>query len=103
MMELDTSILLMTPYFGIKFNVTSTHHEKIHCISFLYPIIMIPCREAYASMVTSTKAQLNGKKPSAFVVSVGGGGMLSGILRGLDIAGDFFHIRLAIGGLECRI
>jgi threonine dehydratase len=41
----------------------------------------------YASIVTEVEQQLNGAKPSCFVVSIGGGGLLMGILKGLEKAG----------------
>jgi len=46
-----------------------------------------PCREGYSDIVKETKAQLKGVKPSCFVLSVGGGGLLMGTLTGLEAVG----------------
>jgi len=44
-------------------------------------------REGYSNIVKETKIQLNGVKPSCFVLSVGGGGLLMGTLMGLGSVG----------------
>jgi len=44
-------------------------------------------RDGHATMIQEIKDDLNGMKPSCFVVSVGGGGLLLGILKGLEATG----------------
>lgn len=44
------------------------------------------CREGHASLVEELQREL-GEKPGAIVLSVGGGGLLNGVVQGLRCAG----------------
>lgn len=44
-------------------------------------------REGHSTMVEEIKEDLKGRKPSCIVTSVGGGGLASGILQGLEKVG----------------
>ncbi|UYV64049.1 SDS [Cordylochernes scorpioides] len=44
-------------------------------------------REGHSTMIAEIREQLRGERPSCVVTCVGGGGLLYGVLRGLDAAG----------------
>lgn len=49
--------------------------------------ILFSNREGHASLVTEVKQQLQGIKPDLFVLAVGGGGLMNGVLEGLHHVG----------------
>ncbi|CAG7654147.1 unnamed protein product, partial [Allacma fusca] len=51
-------------------------------VGYIHPFDDDVIREAASGIVTSTKEQLEGKKPSCIILSVGGGGLLGGVLIG---------------------
>ena len=44
-------------------------------------------RNGHSSLVTELNSQLQGTKPDALVLSVGGGGLLNGVVQGLQSSG----------------
>ena len=49
--------------------------------------LSLPYREGHASLVTEVKQQLVGTKPDLFVLAVGGGGLMNGVLEGMHHVG----------------
>lgn len=50
-------------------------------------LTVLSCREGHASLVTEVQHQLQGIKPDLFVLAVGGGGLMNGVLEGLHHIG----------------
>ena len=54
---------------------------------YVPPFDHVDIWEGHATMMQEIKKQMDGKKPAAVVCSVGGGGLLCGVVRGLEEAG----------------
>jgi len=61
------------------------------------------CREGHSKIVEEIKEDLKGKKPSVIVASVGGGGLLMGLVKGLEAVGKlvFSSEKRCIFGPRC--
>lgn len=57
------------------------------CDVFLFVLVHGAARDGYVSIVTELQEQMNGQRPDVVVLSVGGGGLLVGIERGLQQVG----------------
>ncbi|ODM94350.1 L-serine dehydratase/L-threonine deaminase [Orchesella cincta] len=56
-------------------------------IGFVHPFDDPMIWEGHASIIQEIKEDLQGRKPSCIVVSVGGGGLATGVLKGLEAQG----------------
>lgn len=88
----------------VKGNVWFEAHQ--HALSLLtpdseliHPFDHDDIREGHATMIHEIKAQLGGIKPKAIVCVVGGGGLLGGVLQGLDAVG-WGDVRVYTGETE---
>ena len=78
--------------FLVQTHVSSTHLTILtsgedsgdHSTTLMF---LLSYREGHASLVTEVQQQLQGIKPDLFVLAVGGGGLMNGVLEGLHHIG----------------